>query len=316
MTKEYAIREKSNPIITKDDLPFRGECVFNSGAVEHDGEIVMILNTWRADFVPQFLVARSKDGVNFNIGDKSIVTPPKEYPYGQYDGIFDTRITRMEEDDCYYITYNTSSHLGGRIRLLKTTDFVEFEDKGFITGVDHRNCVIFPEKVNGMYARLERPAGESGIGDIYISYSPDLRFWGDTQLLLEKGTRYWESKKIGPGAPPVKTEKGWLIIYHGCREHMNGIMYNAGAMLLDLEDPRKIIGKMREYLMIPETDYENIGNVPQVLFPTAAIPHGEKDELKIYYGAADTCIGLARANIPELVDKCLADGPLVYEYKF
>jgi predicted GH43/DUF377 family glycosyl hydrolase len=316
MNKEYVTRYENNPVITKDDLPFRGECAFNSGAVEHNGEIVMIVNCWRADFVPFFLLAKSKDGIKFEFkSDTSVFAQPKEYPYGLVDGMFDTRITYMEEDECYYITYNTSSHLGGRIRLIKTTDFEKYDDLGFITGVDHRNCIIFPEKFDGLYVRLERPAGEaSSTGDIYISYSPDLIYWGKTELLLEKGTRYWESFKIGPGAPPVKTDKGWLIIYHGCRQHMNGIMYNAGAMLLDLKDPSKIIGKMKEYIMVPEMDYEQIGNVPQVVFPTAAIPHYEKDELDIYYGAADTSICLAKAKISELVEACLADGPLSYEY--
>ena len=316
MNKEYVTRYENNPVISKDALPFRGECAFNSGAIEHNGEIVMIVNCWRADFVPFFLLAKSKDGIKFTFdSDTSVFAQPKEYPYSLIDGMFDTRITYMDEDKCYYITYNTSSHLGGRIRLIKTTDFEKYEDLGFITGVDHRNCIIFPEKFNGLYVRLERPAGEAATtGDIYISYSPDLIFWGKTELLLEKGMRYWESFKIGPGAPPVKTDKGWLIIYHGCRQHMNGIMYNAGAMLLDLKDPSKIIGKMKEYIMVPEMDYEQNGNVPQVVFPTAAIPHYDKDELDIYYGAADKCICLAKAKISELVDACLADGPLSYEY--
>ncbi len=312
MNKEYVERYENNPVITKDDLPWRGECAFNSGAIEHNGELVMLVNCWRDDWRPHFLVARSKNGEKWDVSDKQMCTLPREYPYHVDHGMFDTRITRMDEDDCYYITHNVSSHLGGRIKLTKTTDFETFEDLGFITGVDHRNCVIFPEKIDGMYVRLERPAGEGGIGDIYISYSPDLIFWGKTELLLEKQTYWWESKKIGPGAPPVKTDKGWLIIYHGCREHMNGIQYNAGAMLLDLEDPRKIIGKMRGYLMVPEEEYELLGNVPQVVFPTAAIPQG--DELKIFYGAADTCIALARASISELVEKCLEGGPISYEY--
>jgi len=313
--KDYIVRYEGNPVITKDDLPFRGQCAFNSGATIHNNELVMLLNCWDAEFVPKFLVARSRDGINFDIGKRNMVTPPKEYPYPVSDGIFDTRITFME--GYYYITYNVSSKLGGRIRLACTRDFEQIEDMGFITGVDHRNCIIFPEKIDGYYVRLERPNGEdfTDAGDIYISYSPDLIFWGRTKLLLEKGTRWWESHKIGPGAPPVKTDKGWLIIYHGCRQHMNGIMYSAGCMLLDIDDPSKIIGKMRECLMWPEKNYENCGNVPQVIFPTAAIQHGEPDELKIYYGAADSSMCLATASISELVDKCLKDGPITYKYK-
>ena len=313
--KEFAIRHPKNPIITKDDIPFDAECVFNSGAVMHNGEIVMIVNCWDTNWTPHFLVGRSKDGIHFDISDKNIAHPPREYPYGLTDGIFDTRVTYMAEDECYYITYNTGCHLGGRIRLIKTKDFETFEDVGFITGVDHRNCVIFPEKFNGDYVRLERPAGEGKIGDTWIAYSPDLIHWGRNKIFLEKGTRYWESFKIGPGAPPVKTDKGWLIIYHGCREHMNGISYHAGVLLADLKDPSKIIGKMMRYLLVPEMPYEFMGNVPQVVFPTAAIPYYDEDRLDIYYGGADTCICLAQASISELVEKCLADGPIEYKYQ-
>jgi len=302
-------RSPDNPVISASNLPFPGECCFNSGAVRVDGEIVMVLNCWDAEWVPHFLIARSRDGVHFDISDKTIASPPDEYPYrGRKDGIFDTRITTL--DGWHHITYNVSSGLGGRIRLIRTRDFSRFEDLGFITGIDHRNCVIFPEKFGGLYARLERPNGEGATGgDIYLSYSPDLIFWGKTELVLQKGTRYWESFKIGPGAPPVKTDAGWLVLYHGCRQHMNGIMYNAGVMLLDLANPAKVIGKMRACLMWPEEDYEFRGNVPQVVFPTAAVPGNSGDELLVYYGAADSSICLAKVSIRALVERCLSDGP-------
>jgi predicted GH43/DUF377 family glycosyl hydrolase len=305
------VRSGRNPVITAAHLPFPGECCFNSGAALHGEEIVMILNCWDAEWVPHFLVARSRDGFAFDIAPQTIAAPPEEYPYaGRKEGIFDTRVTLLE--GWYYITYNVSSGLGGRVRLIRTRDFSTFEDCGFITSIDHRNCVIFPEKVGGDYVRLERPNGEGTTGgDIYISYSPDLVHWGRTKLLLQKGTRYWESCKIGPGAPPVKTEEGWLILYHGCRQHMNGIMYSAGCMLLDLKDPSRVIGKMRACLMWPTEDYEFRGNVPQVVFPTAAIRRPGSDELMIYYGAADSSICVATASVNALVERCLKDGPWV-----
>ena len=236
-----------------------------------------------------------------------------EYYFWHQKGMFDTRITPLEGS--YYITFNTyASQSGGRVRMLRTDDFCDFEDMGFITGADHRNCVLFPEKIDGSYIRLERPNGQKGQGEIFISYSPDLIHWGRSKLLLNKGSQYWESLKVGPGAPPIKTDHGWLVIYHGCREHMNGMTYNMGCMLLDLADPSRIIGKMKECLMWPEEPYELCGNVPQVVFPTAAIVHGQTDELKIYYGAADKCMALGHARLSVLVDKCLEDGPLEYEY--
>ena len=307
-------RHPGNPLIRPADLPFRAQCVFNSGAVLVGDEIIMLLNAWDAEWTPRFLVARSGDGIHFDVGRRNMLQPPREYPYRPDTGIFDTRITPLE--DAYYITYNTyADGAGGRIRLARTQDFETLEDLGFITGADHRNCVLFPEKIGGQYARLERPNGQLGLGEIFLSYSPDLVFWGRTRLLLQKGGRYWESAKIGPGPAPLRTQSGWLVIYHGCREHMNGLTYNIGCMLLDLENPGRIIGKMRECLMWPEEPYELTGNCPGVVFPTAALLHGEPDELKIYYGAADTTMCLARARLGDLVDRCLADGPVEYVYR-
>lgn len=299
-------RYSGNPIITPGDIPERANCVFNSGAVVHDEQVVMLINTWVADWTPKFLVARSSDGVHFSISGENMVRPPDEYPYVQHEGIFDTRITPLE--GTYYITYNVASRLGGRILLARTDDFSSIETLDYITAPDHRNCVIFPEKIGGSYARLERPnVGDAG--DIYLSYSPDLIHWGRSRLVLERNTRYWESAKIGPGAPPVRTDAGWLVIYHGCRESMNGFQYNMGAMLLDPDDPAKVIGKLRECLMWPEEQYERVGQVNNVVFPTAALRFRGSDELMIYYGAADTCIGLATASLSVLVQACLRDGP-------
>jgi len=306
VNRELIQRYPGNPVITVRDIPLRANCVFNSGAVVCGGEIVMLLSTWVSDWTPMFLVGRSRDGVHFKVSERNMVAPPAEYPYVQHEGIFDTRITPI--DGWYYITYNVASRLGGRIILARTRDFSEIETVDYITGPDHRNCVLFPEKINGQYVRLERP-NINDAGDIYISSSPDLIHWGRTRLLLERNSRYWDSAKIGPGAPPVKTDKGWLCIYHGCRQSMNGYAYHAGAFVLDLKDPSKIIGKLQDCLMWPQEEYERVGNVNNVVFPTAALMHGEPDELKIYYGAADTCIGLATARLSELVDACLADGP-------
>lgn len=298
-------RYEGNPIITVSDIRDGAACVFNSGFTTLGDEIVGVINIWDREWIPRFFLGRSKDGIHFDIGTETMAVPPDEYPYVPHEGIFDTRITKMEDEDVYYVTYNVASRLGGRIMLTRTTDFSSLEHLGFITGVDHRNCALFPQKINGYYVRLERPMSEGGSGDIYISYSPDLIFWGKTKLLLEKNTRYWESAKIGTGAPPVKTDEGWLVIYHACRQNVNGLSYNMGCMLLDLDDPSKIRGKMNECLMTPEMYYERIGLVENVVFPTAALRHGGPDELKVYYGAADTCMGLAFGSVSELVEMCL-----------
>ena len=302
----WIVRHENNPIISPKDIATGATCVFNSGFVQVGEETVGLINVWDLQWVPRFFIGRSKDGVHFDIGTRNMAVPPKEYPYVPHEGIFDTRITPI--DGTYYITYNVASRLGGRIMLARTKDFSSLETLGFITGPDHRNCTLFPQKIGNYYARLERPMGEGGIGDIYISYSPDLMFWGKTKLVLEKNHRYWSSEKIGAGAPPVRTEEGWLVIYHACRKSMNGIVYNMGCMLLDLENPSVIRGIMNDCLMTPEFSYERVGMVSNVIFPTAALRREGSDELNIYYGAADTCIGLVRANVNVLVERCIKDG--------
>ena len=204
-------RCEQNPIITVNDIPGGAACVFNSGFALYEDGVIGLIHAWDREWVPRFFVGRSKDGVKFEIEPKNMIVPPDEYPYVDYEGIFDARITQLE--GVYYITYNVASRLGGRIMLAKTTDFSSLETMGFIAGPDHRNCAIFPEKINGDYVRLERPQGRSE-GDIYIAYSPDMIHWGRTKLLLDTYTRYWESAKVGTGAPPVKTDEGWLVIYH------------------------------------------------------------------------------------------------------
>ncbi len=302
-TAPLIVRHPANPILTAADMPFDAECVFNCGVTVHNNQVVMLVNAWDSEWVPGFYVARSDDGVRFTVSPRKWIGPLNEPLYRQTDGIFDTRITQI--DGWYYITYNTSNHLGGRIRLARTHDFESLEDMGFITQPDHRNCVLFSEKIDGAYVRLERP-NINDCGDIYISYSPDLIHWGRTKLLLARFTRYWEHAKIGPGCPPIKTPQGWLCIYHGVRQGMNGFTYQAGCFLLDLKDPSRIIGKMNKVLLSPRELYERVGITANVVFPTGAIQFGDNpDELKIYYGCADTCMGLATASISRLVDECL-----------
>ena len=301
-SKPLITRHAENPIITAEQCLEGAVCVFNCGATVMDDQIVMLLNLWDSQWRPRFQTARSQDGVHFEISPDNLVSPPKEYPYVPHEGIFDTRITHLE--GTYYITYNVGSSLGGRIMLARTDDFKAVETLGFISAPDHRNCVIFPERIGGDYVRLERP-NVADSGDIYISYSPDLIHWGRSKLLLARNARYWQSAKVGPGAPPVKTDRGWLVIYHGARQGMTGYSYQAGCMLLDLEDPSQIIGRMNSARLSPTADYELVGMQPNVCFPTAAVEHGHGGELKIYYGAADKCMALATGQTTDIVEACL-----------
>jgi predicted GH43/DUF377 family glycosyl hydrolase len=164
---------------------------------------------------------------------------------------------------------------------------------------------LFPEKINDLYVRLDRPYGTVNSGSIWISYSPDLKYWGGSKPILNKGLMFqWDGLKIGPSAVPIKTPKGWLCLYHGARAGYFG--YYLACMLLDLEDPSKIIGRIKRPILSPRESYEFSGATPNAVFCCGAIAE-DSGELKIYYSGADTCIGFATADTNELVDNCLKD---------
>jgi beta-1,4-mannooligosaccharide/beta-1,4-mannosyl-N-acetylglucosamine phosphorylase len=147
-------------------------------------------------------------------------------------------------------------------------------------------------------------SGELEPSNMWLSYSEDLVHWRDSEPLMDTRPGFWDRYKIGAGAVPIKTEKGWLEIYHGVGETCNGFIYSLGAVLLDLENPAKIIARTDDAIMWPEYDYELKGRVPNVVFTCNALID-EDNNIKIYYGAADTCIGLAEAKLDDLIAACL-----------
>ncbi|GAB1403373.1 hypothetical protein MASR1M74_05510 [Lentimicrobium sp.] len=234
------------------------------------------------------------------------MVPSTEPGFAEYEeyGVEDPRITFI--DGQYLITYSAYSRHGVRIGLATTTDWEKVKRVSLITQADYRNTVIFPEKIDGMYARLDRPHSEISPWSIWISYSPDLIHWGESKVIMKPEKYHWDEMKIGPGAPPIKTDKGWLNIYHGVFPTMDGSVYRLGVALHDLKDPSKIIGVGDEWILSPEQPYELTGYVHNVVFTCGAVP--EKDHtVKIYWGAADTVMCVGEADIDELVNLCLTN---------
>jgi len=168
----------------------------------------------------------------------------------------------------------------------------------------NRNGVLFPRKINGLYAMLSRPSdsGHTPFGDIILSHSPDLTFWGKHRLVMRAtGKSWWQSVKIGAGPVPIETTEGWLIFYHGVSSTCNGFVYSYGVALLDLEDPSRVLYRSRDYVLHPEKSYETSGFVPNVTFPCAAIADAPTGRIAIYYGAADTYTALAFCQVDELI---------------
>ena len=252
-------------------------------------------------------LARSKDGFEFTVDPEPFMVPDGKGIFGEYEeyGVEDPRITFIDGE--YIITYSAYSRHGVRIGLAKTRDWISLERYSLITEADYRNVVIFPERVNGLYARLDRPHSEISPWSVWISYSPDLRYWGDSKVIMKPVQYHWDEMKIGPGAPPIKTGKGWLNIYHGVFPTMDGSVYRLGVALHDLEDPSKILGVGDNWILQPEDPWEVTGYVHNVVFTCGAVPEDD-GTVKIYWGGADTVMCAGTGIIDELVDLCLTNG--------
>jgi predicted GH43/DUF377 family glycosyl hydrolase len=315
---------------------------FNPGAIWHEGKVHMLYRAVSdlGPYVSRFGLAVSEDGRKFRReAEAPVHGPVKDYEVG---GIEDARITR--EGDDFLVTYAAVTVVPGpayeeidffnRTKqdpylkrpgigpmgpsytgLLRSKDLRRFEVEGILTppDLDDRDGILFPEKIGGRYVLLHRPSDWTGKEygtqkpGIWLAYSDDLKTWdygqGDSHLLMkpQEGVG-WEEAKIGGGPPPVKTPAGWLMLYHGVDDRY---VYRVGAALLDLEDPSKVLARTREFLMEPVEEWEKVGVIPNVVFPTAAVsPDGS--ELLVYYGGADRVVGLAVGRIEEMLDYLLS----------
>ncbi|MBN1597784.1 MAG: glycoside hydrolase family 130 protein [Bacteroidales bacterium] len=297
-------RYKNNPILTKDDVPYPVATLHNAAVVKHEEKYIMIFRSHKLNGRSIFGKAESEDGFNFKVDEKPFMVPANEGVFKEYEafGVEDPRIVFIDGE--YLITYSAYSRHGVRIGLAKTKDFKTVVRFSLITQADNRNVVIFPEKFSGLYARLDRPHSEISPWSIWISYSPDLKYWGESKLIMKPLQYHWDEMKIGPGAPPIKTSRGWLSIYHGIFLTMDGCVYRLGVALHDLIDPSKVIAVGDEWILQPEEIYEITGYVHNVVFSCGAVQ--EKDgSVKIYWGGADNVMCVGTANLEDLVDHCL-----------
>lgn len=301
---EIVVRHPGNPILTVDDLPVEANAVFNSGAVKHEGRYLMMLRIEDADRFQHFRMAESADGVRFAVSEEP-VRLPADADAERYEGtIYDPRITPLSDEGRYVVCYAAHSYRGVRIGMMETTDFRSFARLPFGSAVDNRNGALFPRKIGGRYARLERPQTIKDRGDLWISFSPDLVHWGDYHCIAETRQHAWDQWKLGAGAVPIETDRGWLCIIHGACKTASGSIYRLGVMLLDGADPTRILGRSRTAILAPRERYERVGDVPNVVFTAGAIPEPD-GTVKIYYGGADTCMCLATASLDDLVRAAL-----------
>jgi beta-1,4-mannooligosaccharide/beta-1,4-mannosyl-N-acetylglucosamine phosphorylase len=327
MFKEAEVISRSafNPVMSAEKVPYNATLTFNAAVCKFQGKYIMLFrndyNFTAKDFqngggVPlktNIGLAFSDDGINWDVQKKPC------FPMAlseQIIRVYDPRITVIEER-CH-LCFAVDTPYGVRGGIAVTDDFYHYEIQN-ISVPDNRNMVLFPEKINGNYVRLERPFPVYGrfqkeAFDIWISQSPDLHYWGDHQLLLGAENVPYANCKIGPAAPPIKTSKGWLTTFHAVWKYDDKKLsgwenqwnkeYFAGLLLLDLENPAKIIGMSKEPLLVSKEEYELDGFRGSVIFPGGMILE-DSGEVKIYYGAADTVECLATASVDDLLKLCL-----------
>jgi predicted GH43/DUF377 family glycosyl hydrolase len=303
-------RSERNPILTVKDLPFHAEAVLNPGAAEVDGQIVLLIRVEDTSGFSNIYAARSNDGItDWEIDSHPILECGlKQWKYEHW-GCEDPRISYIAEHKAWYITYTAYSHFGAAVGLAKTQDFKKAERIGLILPPNNKDACLFPAKIHNRWAIVQRPDAGGGIENIWLAYSPDLIHWGEPHCVLPEGHGpAWDAVKVGAGPPPLLTDEGWLLFYHGVKEYAGQKIYRVGAALLDRDKPHKVLARTPRCLFKATEPYEVSGLVPNVVFPTGVIRRGS--DLWVYYGAADTCVCLAVVSLERVLSALETDsGP-------
>ena len=296
-------RHPSNPILTAADWPYPAHTVFNPGATRlKDGTTLLLCRVEDRRGHSHLCAARSANGVDGWVIDPApTLRPDPEGHPEELWGIEDPRIMYMEELGKYAVTYTAFGKDGPGVSLALTEDFRAFERLGLVMQPDDKDAAVVPRRIGGRFALIHRPVTATG-AHIWISFSPDLRSWGDHKLALHarKGS-WWDASKIGLSPPLIETPRGWLMIYHGVRVTAAGSLYRIGLALLDKDDPARCIRRGDSWIFGPEAPYELHGDVGYVAFPCGYTIGDDGDALNLYYGAADTSIALATGSIRALL---------------
>jgi len=296
-------RSSRNPIIARDQLR-RSNSIFNSAVVPFEDGFAGVFRVDDTHRTMNIHAGRSDDGIDWQIDEHPIAFAPADARVGEiqekFQHAYDPRVTWLE--DRFYVTWCNGYH-GPTIGVGYTHDFQSFHQLDNAYLPFNRNGVLFPRRIGDSYAMLSRPSdnGHTPFGDIFYSESPDLTHWGRHRHVMATTPWSWESTKIGAGPTPIETDEGWLVLYHGVLTSCNGFVYSMGAALLDLDEPWRIIARGHDYLLSPQVPYEQVGDVPNVVFPCAALVDRPTDRITIYYGGADTVVCLAHGHLSEIL---------------
>ena len=299
-------RYEGNPILTADDWPYTAHTVFNPAATLYNDKTILLVRVEDKRGFSHLTLASSEDGfTNWEIDKIPTLQPdPENYPEEIW-GIEDPRITYLEDLSQWAITYTSYSQGGPLVSIATTSDFKTYDKMGPIMPPEDKDAALFPVRFNGRWALLHRPmpAYHSMGAHIWLSYSPDLKYWGDHQILFKaRRGGWWDANKIGLSTPPLETPDGWLILYHGVRQTVGGAIYRLGIALVDLETPARVLKRSDEWIFGPNENYERDGDVDDVVFPCGWIHDKKTDQVRLYYGGADSVIAVATAQLSDLLE--------------
>ena len=297
-------RHPDNPIITVGQLPYRANSVFNPGAGRVGDETVLLLRVEDLRGISHLQVARSRDGAtDWRFDPSPLLAPEPDRHPEEIWGCEDPRLTWLPERNEWAIAYTAYSRRGPLVSLAMSTDFTEVRRLGPAMPPEDKDAALFPRRIDGRWAMIHRPSPLAGGAHIWISFSPDLRYWGDHGLLLEaRDGAWWDAGKIGLGPPPMETPEGWLLCYHGAHQTGSGPIYRVGLALLDLDNPRIVLRRTDEWILAPTAPYERSGDVNKVVFPTGWVLDETSDTLSLYYGAGDSVMALATARFGDVLE--------------
>ncbi|AUS29142.1 glycoside hydrolase family 130 protein [Paenibacillus polymyxa] len=303
-------RHTENPVIGRNPVPGIAR-IFNSAVAPYEGRFVGIFRAETINGRPHLHLGWSDDGLAWDIETERLHMVDEEGNEYQPNYAYDPRLVRVE--DTYYIIWCTDFY-GAALGIAQTKDFKSFVrlENPFLPF--NRNGVLLPRKLNGNFMLLSRPSdsGHTPFGDIFLSESPDLVYWGKHRHVMSKGGQgWWQSVKIGGGPAPIETTEGWLMFYHGVTGTCNGLVYSMGVAVLDLDDPSKVKYRSSNFVLTPEEWYEERGFVPNVVFPCATLHDADTGRIAIYYGAADTYVGIAYTTVSDIIKYVIATDEVV-----
>lgn len=301
---ELFARSPANPLLTPKRWPYPINAVMNAGAAQVDGQTVLLCRVEDRRGISHLAVARSQDGTSNWLVDRTpLLAPDPQWPEEAW-GLEDPRLTRVDELDAWVIAYTSFSDGGPGVSLATTRDFRSVHRLGRVRAPEDKNAALLPRRIGGQWVMFHRPVTKIGAhADIWLSRSTDLQMWSAPELVMSaRHGGWWDNARIGMGPPPLETSEGWLVLFHGVRETVAGALYRVGLALLDLDEPTRVLRRSSEWAFGPAEPYELTGDVPGVVFPCGLVHDPSTDELRMYYGAADTCVGLATSSLQRVLE--------------